>query len=135
MWKAALAGAMLATMMGSTVVSAQEFGYAEQSSQQRVVVTEGHIARLKAALKLKGEQLRYWAPVEAALRGLGRRQASDRSGDGLVRRAAAAAVDANAMRRVASAAAPLIGVLDEKQKEDGMRAVRSLGFSHLASAF
>jgi len=52
----------------------------------------------------------------------------------MARRVAAAAVDANALRRVASAARPLISSLDEKQRQDGMRVINALGFSSLASA-
>jgi hypothetical protein len=142
MWKVALAGAMLATM-GATCVSAQtyetasyEAGQASESGQatRGKVVTEGHIARLKAALRLTSAQLHYWPAVESALRSLSHRQSKDRSGDSVARRIAAAAVDANAMRRVASAAGPLLGSLDEKQKAEGMRVIRSLGFSSLASA-
>jgi hypothetical protein len=143
MWKAALAGAMLATI-GAPCVSAQtyetasyESGYEASESGQASrakVVTEGHIARLKAALRLTSAQLNYWPAVESALRSLSHRQSKDRSADGVARRIAAAAVDANAMRRVASAAAPLIGSLDEKQRQDGMRVIRALGFSSLASA-
>jgi hypothetical protein len=136
MWKAALAGVMLATM-GATIVSAQEYetaSYEGNRASRAPVVTEGHISRLKAALRLTAEQRSYWPAVESALRALAHRQSKDRSGDGVVRRAAAAAVDANAMRRVASAAAPLIGSLDDKQRQDGMRVIRSLGFASLASA-
>jgi hypothetical protein len=146
MWKAALAGAMLATI-GAPCVSAQtyetasyESGYesgqpSESGHASRAkVVTEGHIARLKAALRLTSAQLHYWPAVESALRSLSHRQSKDRSADGVARRIAAAAVDANALRRVATAAAPLIGSLDEKQRADGMRVIRALGFSSLASA-
>ena len=142
MWKAALAGAMLATI-GAPCVSAQtyetasyEAGQANESGHatRAKVVSEGHIARLKAALRLTSAQLHYWPAVESALRSLSHRQSKDRSGDGVARRIAAAAVDANAMRRVASAAAPLIGSLDEKQRQEGMRVIRALGFSSLASA-
>jgi hypothetical protein len=140
MWKAALAGAMLAT--GATCVSAQNFetasydldhANASQASRGKVV-TEGHIARLKAALRLTAAQLHHWPAVASALRSLSQRQSKDRSSDGVARRIAAAAVDANAMRRVAAAAAPLISSLDDKQRQDGMQVIRALGFSSLAAA-
>jgi hypothetical protein len=139
MWKAALAGAMLATM-GATFVSAQEYETASyegsQTSQtsRTPVVTEGHIARLRAALRLTAEQKSYWPAVESALRALSHRQNKDHSADGIARRVAAAAFDANALRRVISAAGPLIGSLDDKQRQDGMRLIRALGFSSLAAA-
>ena len=142
MYKAALAGAVLAAM-GTTCTFAQNYETAsyEQAQVRRVghasgakVVTAGHIARLKAALRLTSAQLHYWPAVESALRGLSQRQGKDRSGDGVARRIAAAAIDANALRRVVSAAGPLIGSLDEKQRQDGLRVIRALGFSSLASA-
>jgi hypothetical protein len=135
MWKAALAGVVLATT-GITCVSAQEYQAAsyESGASRGPAVTAGHIARLKAALKLTAAQMHYWPAVESALRGLVHRTSRDRSADGIARRVAAAAVDANAIRRVAAAARPLINSLDEKQRQDGMRVINSLGFSSLASA-
>jgi hypothetical protein len=136
MWKAALAGLMLATT-GITFVQAEEHQYgAYESTQpgQRVpTVTAGNIARLKAALKLTASQQKYWPAVESALRRVGRREASA-SDKGWAKRAGAAVGQADAVRRVAAAARPLISVLDEKQKESGMRVIRALGFSSLASA-
>jgi hypothetical protein len=140
MYKAALAGAVLAAV-GSTCTFAQNYETAsyEQTGEAghasgAKVVTAGHIARLKAALRLTSAQLHYWPAVESALRGLSQRQSKDHSGDGVARRIAAAAIDANALRRVVSAAGPLIGSLDEKQRQDGLRVIRALGFSSLASA-
>ena len=141
MWKAALAGAMLATT-GTTCVLAQAYETASYEQSQgesgrstgAKVVTAGHIARLKAALRLTAAQIHYWPAVESALRGLSQRQTRAQNGDGVARRIAAAAVDANALRRVVSAARPLISSLDEKQRQDGMRVIRALGFSSLASA-
>ena len=146
MWKAALAGAMLATM-GVTVCPAEDFasanyeneysepaqntpdGYSEPA-QNTPKVTSGHIARLKAALRLTPAQRKYWPAVESALRGLAHRS----SGRNWRQRARAAVSSANAIRRVAAAAGPLIRMLDEKQKQDGMRVIQALGFSSLASA-
>jgi hypothetical protein len=52
----------------------------------------------------------------------------------LRQRASAAISNANAVRRVVSAARPLIRVLDENQKQSGIHMIQSLGFSSLASA-
>jgi hypothetical protein len=41
---------------------------------------------------------------------------------------------ANAMRRVAAAARPLINSLSDQQRQAGMQVIRSSGLSHLASA-
>ena len=136
MWKAALAGAMLATT-GVTFVQAQDHQYgayeSTQAGQRAPTVTSGHIARLKAALRLTPAQQKYWPAVESALRSLGRSEANA-SGRGWTKRAGAAVGSANAVRRVAAAARPLVSVLDERQKQDGMQVIRALGFSSLASA-
>lgn len=138
MLKAALAGVLLATM-GATFVSvqasAQEFASVETGHAARQpVVTEGHIARLRSALKLASSQQHLWPAVESALRNLARRQTRDSSSSGRVRRAAAAVGDVDGVRRVALAAGPLIASLDETQRQDGMRVIRSLGLGGLASA-
>src|SRR3954469_13764908 len=136
MWKAAVAGLVLATM-GATCGSAQEYqaaSYESGSISRGPVVTSGHIARLKAALKLTAAQMQHWPAVESALRGLAQRHDRVRRGDCMARRLAAAAVDANALRRVVSAARPLISSLSDKQRQDGVRVINSLGFSSLASA-
>jgi hypothetical protein len=163
MWKAALAGVTLATV-GATFAEAQDLkGYDQQEFKQAYQqdfqtaslqtsslrtaalhhgggsITSGSIARLKAALKLRPDQQHLWPAVESALHGLMHRQARDTGSDGFVERwsnrATTAVVNADGMRRLASAAGPLIGSLDEKQKQDGMRVVRALGFADLASAF
>jgi len=131
MLKVALASIALATA-GITFCHAQESqfrnfggrGYEAPAAARAPVVTSGHIARLKAALRLMSAQHRHWPAVEAALRGLS-------SGSRSVN---AAVSQAKALRRVASAARPLIASLNEQQKQDGMRVIRALGFSSLASA-
>ena len=130
MWKAALAGAMLATT-GMNLCLAQDYdvaNYGSAQTERTPTVTAGHIARLKAALSLTPEQQKYWPAVEAALRRLSSREASG------LRSVSAAVGQANALRRVAAAARPLIGALNERQKEAGMSVIRALGFSSLASA-
>jgi len=123
MWKAALAGAMLATT-GATSCLAQDYSNAnyEQSQPARrgPAISEGHIARLKAALQLTPQQQRYWPAVASALRGLAR--------------ASGTVGSANAVRRVASAARPLISSLTDQQRQAGMQVIRASGFAHLASA-
>ena len=125
--KAVLAGAVALAMMGPLLVSEHGFGPASASAQD-VVVTEGKIARLRAALRLTGEQLQHWRPVEAALRAAIREQ---REGEGWVRkvrdRVGEYAGSAVALQRALSAAGPLIASLDEKQRESGRSALRSMG--------
>jgi hypothetical protein len=137
MWKAALAGALLATI-GATCGLAQDAGYAgyeqSQSTQRGPTVTAGHIARLRAALKLTPEQQRHWPAVASALRNLSRKTANSYGAQGYAQRASAAVLSADAIRRVASAARPLIASLTDQQKQAGMQVIRSLGFASLASA-
>jgi hypothetical protein len=127
MKKAVFAGAVALAMMGPLLVSEHGFGPAAAAAQD-VVVTEGKIARLRAALRLSGEQLQHWRPVEAALRAAIREQ---REGEGWVRkvrdRVGEYAGGAMALQRAMSAAGPLIASLDEKQRESGRNALRSMG--------
>jgi hypothetical protein len=132
MKKAVFAGAVALAMMGPLFISEHGIGPASASAQD-VVVTEGKIARLRAALRLTGEQIQHWRPVEAALRAAVREQ---RESQGLVQRVrdrvGSYAGSAMAIQRAMSAAGPLIASLDEKQKESGRNALRSIAG---ASAF
>ncbi len=112
MRKAVFAGAVALAMMGPLFVSAHGFGVTPASATE-VMLTEGHIYRLKAALRLRGDQLAQWAPVEAALRA--------------VLRQSGHAVQVSALQQVASIAGPLIASLDEGQKNAGLRVIHSLG--------
>jgi len=126
MKKAVFAGAVALAMMGPLFVSEKGIGLSSAYAQD-VVVTEGKIARLRAALRLTGEQLQHWRPVEAALRAAIREQ---REGQGLVQkvrdRVSTYAGSAMALQRAMSAAGPLIASLDEKQRESGRSALRSM---------
>ena len=82
MRKAVFASAVALAMMGSLFVSEKGIGPAPAAAQD-VVVTEGKIARLRGALRLTGEQLQHWRPVEAALRAAIREQ---REAQGLVQK-------------------------------------------------
>src|SRR5262249_14519966 len=94
------------------------------------VVTEGHIARLKAVLKLTPEQEKLWPAVEAALRDLIRAQREHAP------RLELASVDSgrssfdDKTSRALAAAMPLIAVLDEQQKKSALRFARSLGLGN-----
>ena len=127
MRKAVFAGAVALAMMGPLLVSEHGFGPASAAAQD-VVVTEGKIARLRSALRLTGEQLQHWRPVESALRAAIREQ---REGQGLVHkvreRVGAYAGSAMAIQRALSAAGPLIASLDERQRESGRSALRAMG--------
>lgn len=132
MWKAALVGAFALATIGTTGVSAQDF------DGNTVIITESHIGRFKAALRLTPAQERFWGPVEAALRSL-KRPVQDDGNHGMVYRlsskASAMVVDAMGFQRVAAAAQPLLRTLDDEQKQSAMNAARAMGFANLASAF
>jgi len=144
MLKGAIVGAMALTVgMFSFAVKAESLGSSEGqehvATHKGPVIKEAHIARLRAALNLTSDQLRYWSPVENALRALARDQAREEASVGLVARmtdrAGSVASTAVKLRRLASAARPLIKVLDENQKRSAMSFVQSSGFGHLAAAF
>jgi|SRR5579871_6628870 len=133
MWKAALAGAVALATIGS--FSQQGFGVSPAAAQE-VVVTEGQIARLHAALHLTAAQEHHWHAVAATLRTLGRQQQQYRvaSNDaGFVAQAKARvsgyAVTAVTMQRLRSVATPLINELSEEQKQSGRNALASMGVS------
>jgi LTXXQ motif family protein len=135
MWKAALAGAVALATMGSFSFSQQGFGMSSAAAQE-VVVTEGQIARLHAALHLTASQERHWHPVAATLRSLGRQQQQYRvasADEGFVQRAqsrvAGYAVTAMAMQRLRSVAQPLIAELTDEQKQAGRNALAAMGVS------
>ena len=127
MRKAVFAGVTALAMMGPLLVSEHGIGPATASAQE-VTVTEGKIARLRSALRLTGEQLQHWRPVEAALRAAIREQ---REGDGWVHkvreRVSHYAGGAVALQRAYAAAGPLIASLDEKQRQNGRRALSAMG--------
>jgi hypothetical protein len=127
MKKAVFAGAVALAMMGPLFVSEHGIGPSTAYAQD-VVVTEGKIARLRAALRLTGEQLQHWRPVEAALRAAVREQRAEGGWVHKVREQVSSyAGSAMAIQRAMSAAGPLIASLDEKQRESGRNALRSMG--------
>jgi len=83
---------------------------------------------LRSALHLSAEQLQHWRPVEAALRAAIREQ---RASEGWVQKVRSQvgsyAGSAVALQQAVSAAGPLIASLDERQRESGRNALRSMG--------
>ena len=128
MRKAVFAGAVALAMVGPLFVSEKSIGPVSASAQE-VVVTEGKIARLRAALRLTGEQLQHWRPVEAALRAAIREQRGEANGwvHQVRERVSGYAGGAMALQRAMSAAGPLIASLDDRQRESGRSALRSMG--------
>jgi hypothetical protein len=135
MRKAVFAGATALAMMGPLLVSEHGIGPSVATAQE-VTFTEGHIYRLKRALRLTAEQMSLWHPVEAALRAALRESRSEPSGnEGWVQnvrtRVRGYASHAVNLQRAMSAAGPLIASLDETQKRNGQNAIRSMGVASM----
>jgi hypothetical protein len=127
MRRAVFVSAVALALVGPLLVSEQGIG-PSSAYAEGIVVTEGKIARLRAALRLTSEQIQHWRPVEAALRAAIREQ---RQAEGWVHkvrdRVSNYAGSAVALQQAMSAAGPLIGSLDERQRQSGRNALRSMG--------
>jgi len=130
MWKALIAGLFVLAFAGAQAK-------AEMNPQ-----IESGIARFKAALRLKPEQQKHWPRVEAALRSMANEGEKVELADaqpGLIRRtvnrASELAMNATSMRRLVSAAQPLVKSLDQEQKREAITLARSMGFAQLAARF
>ncbi|MDB5558177.1 MAG: hypothetical protein JWQ36_1111 [Enterovirga sp.] len=104
------------------------------SPEDRAAFTDARIAALHAGLKLNADQEKLWPPVEAAIRGLAKQRQEARQARrerfAAMRQEGAApdvpgtlrfmaerqAASADALRKLADAAQPLYGSLDEGQK-------------------
>jgi hypothetical protein len=141
MRKGILAGALALVMTGSAVYAQDEA--APRAGQPSINHSEvsAKLAQAKAALRLTPEQARHWPRVEAILRDIVRRQSAaeeQASGSTIYRlsaRAADAVVSAAAIRRLVSAAQPLIRSLDEGQKREAITMARAMGLGHVAASF
>jgi hypothetical protein len=95
------------------------------------------IARVKRVLHLTAEQEHYWPPVEAALRDIASRQAQAEP-TGLVRRIShrvvSVVLNGAAVRRLVSAARPLIAVLRDDQKQGAMVLAQEMGLGPVLAA-
>ena len=95
------------------------------------------VARIKSALHLTPAQEPYWAPVEAALRELARRQERDPN-DGLVRRVSKrvvqVALNSATVHRLAAAARPLVKTFDEQQMRTAHGLAQEMGFGPVVAA-
>ena len=139
MRKAVFAGAAALVMMGPLLISEHGIGPTVASAQE-AAFTEGHIYRLKRALRLTSEQMSLWHPVEAALRAALRESRSESNNsesnsEGWVQtvrtRVRGYASNAVNLQRALSAAGPLIASLDETQKRNGQNAIRSMGVASM----
>jgi len=131
MWKAALAGAIALVTLGP--LSITQHGIVTSTAvAQDIVIREGDIARLKAALKLSAEQEVHWRPVEVALHAFARQQYRLASADSYFAEGAELGVSAYTLsavmlQKVKSAAQPLIKSLSEEQKQAGANVLQAMG--------
>jgi hypothetical protein len=95
------------------------------------------VARIKSALHLTPAQEPYWAPVEAALRDLARRQERD-ANDGLVRRVSKrvvqVALNSATVHRLVAAARPLVKTFDEHQMQTAHGLAQEMGLGPVVAA-
>ena len=142
MWKAAFAGAVALVITASTGAFAEtpaiqaNYRVASQASGQ----LESGIARFKSALRLTPDQEKHWPRVESALRDIARNSdQSDNDQRGMLRRIGSRATEmvlsAAAMKRLVSAAQPLMKTLDVEQKSKAMQLARAMGFGSVAARF
>ena len=141
MWKAGLA-AVVALVVGSSAALAgsadTEFGRNQMVAKSEAVMSLAQVARLKAVLKLNAAQEQLWPAIEHAFYEICQAQdasASQGFVQGIKHRAASIALNALALRRLASAAYPLLRTLDEEQKQSGLAFARSVGLHSVAAAF
>lgn len=144
MWKAGFAGVVALATMSATFAFAEPASLAGRNAhaaeQTEVVVSQAQIARLKSNLRLTTEQEPLWPAVEQAFRELSQQAFEEGGADqGLVHkigsRAVAVGLNAMALRRLATAAYPLIQTLNDEQKQSAVAFARSVGLEDVASAF
>jgi hypothetical protein len=137
MKKALWAGAFALAMIGfSSAASADEFSAANfEQSQPKPSI---NIGRIKSALSLTPKQEAYWAPVEAALRNLYSRQQAHTEEAGFVSRYSHRAVSfvmtSAAIQRLATAARPLLAVLNDEQKRAAGNLAQEMGLGEVVMA-
>jgi hypothetical protein len=93
---------------------------------------DAQLASIKARLKLNANQQELWRPVESALRAI----RWSRQGAGLnAHKVRSLELNSEELKRLETAAAPLIATLREDQKEEVRTLTRLMGFEQLASQF
>ena len=141
MRKAGLIVSVVALLIGSSVAFAESesvFSPNRSASASEVVMSVTHVTRLKAALKLTAQQEQLWPAIEHAFREISQAQeavASQGIVQGIKHRVTSIGLNTSALRRLASAAYPLIRTLNEEQKQNGLAFARSVGLESVAAAF
>lgn len=135
MLKTVLAGTTALAIAGASLAYAAQPGSGDKergqhwrpSAEDIAALGDARIAALKAGLKLTAEQEKHWPAVEEALRDVARQRAdrftarakTDRPSDPIERlaeRAQGLESRGAALKKLAGAAAPLYGSLDDGQK-------------------
>jgi len=97
-----------------------------------------NIARIKSVLKLTPAQEHHWAPVEAALRDLARKQQLQTESTSFVRRISNRVVtvvlNSAAVQRLAVAARPLVASLDHDQMRAAQGLAQEMGLGPVVAA-
>src|SRR5262245_15274997 len=97
-----------------------------------------NIARIKSVLKLTPAQEHHWAPVEAALRDLARKQQTQTESTSFVRRISNRVVtvvlNSAAIQRLAVAARPLVASLDHEQMRAAQGLAQEMGLGPVVAA-
>ena len=127
--------ALVALSLLSIVPSARAADMMDSAAPAHTATID--VARIKSALHLTPSQEPYWAPVEAALRELARRQERD-ANDGLVRRVSKrvvqVALNSATVHRLVAAARPLAKTLDEQQMRTAHGLAQEMGFGSVVAA-
>lgn len=131
----AIAFAMFGLLSNLSTSYANEYaGAGVQSSQASASID---IDRIRGVLKLTSAQERYWPPVESALRGIARHQASSEP-EGLMRRISRRVVsivlNSAAVERLAVAARPLLAALSDEQKRAAGGLAQEMGLGPVVMA-
>lgn len=133
MWKTVLAGTAALALAGSSLVYAQQGGPGRgphgwrPSAEDVSALSDARIAAIHAGLKLNADQEKNWPAVEGALRDLAKQRAdrfaarasADKPKDPIDRlnlRADRMVQTGTALKKLADAARPLYGSLDDGQK-------------------
>lgn len=140
MWKAGLVGAIALIFGSSVAVADSETGSIQTRTvaKYEAVMSYTHVARLKSALKLTAEQEHLWPAIERAFREISQAQeavAPRSMVQAIKQRVASIGLNTLALRRLASAAHPLIRTLTDEQKQNALSFARSAGLASVAAAF
>lgn len=137
MRKTVFAGVLVLAAAGLFPATSTAFAGEMTGISAPLGTAEIDIARVKRMLKLTDEQKAYWPPVEAALRGLARRQTAQETGE-LVRRISHRVVsivlDSVAIKRLVAAARPLVATLRDDQKQTALGLAQEMGLGPVLAA-